>query len=232
MFKYYKALLVILLPLLSVLSLSAQTISFSDSWDDAGFNLAKETNTEVEVVYSIEEFYFDAVDIKGTAMNAVHLPGNLIPNNEGAPDLAGSSQYIALPQGATPVLNVLSFRTETYQNVEVAPAPVLPLDTDNGPMQYNKDETIYSVDAFYPAEPFLLSEATSIRGVDAVILGVTPFQYNPVTKELIVYRDVKLEVSFEGGNGHFGEDRYRSHWFDPILRDRFMCRHKHGVLFI
>ncbi len=64
MFKHYKALLVILLPLLSVLSLSAQTISFSDSWDDAGFNLAKETNTEVEVVYSIEEFYFDAVDIK------------------------------------------------------------------------------------------------------------------------------------------------------------------------
>ena len=222
MFNHYKALLVILLPLLSVLSLSAQTISFSDNWDDAGFNLAKETSTEVEFVYSIEEFYFDAVDIKGTAMNAVHLPGNLIPNNEGAPDLAGSSQYLALPQGATPVLNILSFRTETYQNVEVAPAPVIPLDTDNGPMQYNKDETIYSVDAFYPAEPFLLSEATSIRGVDAVILGVTPFQYNPVTKELIVYRDVKLEVSFEGGNGHFGEDRYRSHWFDPILRDRFM----------
>lgn len=222
MLKHYKVLFFLLLPFLSALTLSAQTISFNDSWDKEGFNLTKESSTAVEFVYSIETFNLDGVDIKGTAMKAVHLPGNLIPNNEGAPDLAGSSQYIAIPQGATPVLNVLSFRTETYQNVEVAPAPRIPLDTDKGPMEYNKDETIYSVDAFYPAEPFLLSTPTSIRGVDAIILGITPFQYNPVTKELIVYRDVKIEVAFEGGNGQFGENRYRSRWFDPILRDRFM----------
>nr|NQU92215.1 hypothetical protein [Bacteroidota bacterium] len=48
---------------------------------------------------------------------------------------------------------------------------------------------------------------------------VTPFQYNPVTKELIVYRDVKVEIIFEGGTGEFGTDRLRSRWFDPILQD-------------
>jgi len=54
------------------------------------------------------------------------------------------------------------------------------------------------------------------------MLGITPFQYNPITKELIVYRDVEVEVSFEGGNNHFGEDRLRSRNWDPILKDAIL----------
>ena len=222
MFGNYKVNLAFLLPLLSVFSLTAQTISFNDSWEKAGFNLTIEAAEGVEVVYSIPEFSMDDVTVKGTSMKAIHLPTVFLPNNEGAPDLAGSGQYIAIPQGATASLNILSYRTETYQNVDVAPAPRIPLETDNSPLYYNKDESIYSTDAFYPSEPFQLSKETTIRGVDAVMLGITPFQYNPVTKELIVYRDIKLEVNFEGGNGQFGEMRYRSRWFDPILRDRLL----------
>ena len=75
---------------------------------------------------------------------------------------------------------------------------------------------------FIHANPVIISEVTKIRGVDAVILGITPFQYNPVTKELIVYRDLKIEVTFEGGNGHFGEDRLRSRWWDPMLSDMLL----------
>jgi hypothetical protein len=222
MLNLYKVYLTLLLVLVSGFSLIAQTIFFNDSWERAGFNLAIEGVEGVEVVYSIQEFYLDEVDVKGISMKAIHLPGIFIPNNEGAPDLPGTSQYIAIPQGATAILNILSYRIETYQDVDVAPAPRIPLETDNSPLEYNKDETIYSTNAYYPAEPFQLSKQTTIRGVDAVILGITPFQYNPVTKELIVYRDIKLEVNFEGGNGQFGDNRYRSRWFDPILRDRFL----------
>ena len=56
-----------------------------------------------------------------------------------------------------------------------------------------------------------------MRGVDVVMLGITPFQYNPVTKELIVYHNIDLEVVFDGGNNQFGDDRLRSRWFDPFL---------------
>ncbi|RLD74795.1 MAG: hypothetical protein DRJ15_17920, partial [Bacteroidetes bacterium] len=221
MFNYYKSTLSLFLSFIA-LAIFAQTFTFNDSWSDTGFNLTQESSTGVELIYSIQEFNMDAVSVKGAEMNAIHLPGNLIPNNEGAPDLAGGGQYIAIPQGASAKLNILSVRTETYENVEVAPAARIPLDTDNSPLYYNKDESIYSVNAFYPAEPFILSEQTTIRGVDAVMLGITPFQYNPVTKQLIVYRDIEVEVSFDGGNGQFGDDRYRSRWFDPILKDNLL----------
>ncbi len=219
---FYKNIIAILIPFITVLSLSAQEVVFTDSWENAGFNLKTHNEQAVKVVYSIENFSMDEVDVKGSSMKAVHLPGVLVPNNEGAPDLAGVSRYIAIPQGAKAKLNVIDYRAEVYTDVAVAPAPRIPLDTDNSPLFYNQDESIYSVDAFYPAEPFKLSEATQLRGVDAVMLGITPFQYNPVSKELIVYRDIELEVVFEGGNGHFGEDRYRSRWFDPILQDHLL----------
>ena len=83
-------------------------------------------------------------------------------------------------------------------------------------MNYVKDMSIYGKDAFYPAVPFTMG-SSYIRGVDAVTVSITPFQYNPVTKDLIVYTNVELVVEFEGGNGHFGEDRLRSPYWDPIL---------------
>ena len=61
-----------------------------------------------------------------------------------------------------------------------------------------------------------------VRGVDARIIGITPFQYNPVTKELIVYRDLNVKVSFSGGNGQVGETRLRNRWWDPILKNLFL----------
>ncbi|MDP4281529.1 MAG: C25 family cysteine peptidase, partial [Bacteroidota bacterium] len=57
------------------------------------------------------------------------------------------------------------------------------------------------------------------RGVDVAMLSITPFQYNPVTKELVVYKDLKLKVHFNGGNSQFGDVAYRNRWWDPILSD-------------
>ncbi|MBM3436369.1 MAG: PKD domain-containing protein, partial [Bacteroidetes bacterium] len=44
----------------------------------------------------------------------------------------------------------------------------------------------------------------------------------PVTRQLVVYRDIEIEVMFNGGNGHFGEDRLRSRWWDPMLSDMLL----------
>ncbi len=196
----------------------AQKVTYPDSWGKSGISLKNENSSGVIVNFSINEFTFTDRDVDGEVMKAVQLPGHFLPNNEGAPDLPGSGRYIAIPQGAKAILKVIASRTEKYSNVNISPAPRIPKDNENGPLVYKKDRKIYTADKFYPSEPVLISPPTKIRGVDAVMLGVTPFQYNPVTKELIVYRDIEIEVTFEGGNGLFGDDSFRSLWFDPILK--------------
>ncbi|NWG28168.1 MAG: T9SS type A sorting domain-containing protein [Ignavibacteriaceae bacterium] len=209
--------LLILFAAFSNLNLQAQVFNYSDSWGLEGFSVETESASGVKLNFSIHQFEMENVDVSGITMKTVHLPGVFLPNDEGAPDLAGTSRFIAIPEGAKASFRVTSFRTESFENVDIAPAFRIPKGNEDGPLSYIKDEKIYNVDAFYPAEPVIISEPTEIRGVDVVQLGITPFQYNPVTKELIVYRDIKVEVDFIGGNGHFGEDRLRSRWFDPIL---------------
>lgn len=205
--------------LFSLQIVQAQKITYPDHLNKAGFSLKEQTRSGVSVSYSVEAFTLVPTVINGRGVNNVELAGSWLPNDEGAPDLPGGGKYIAIPQGAVPVLNIISQRTESYKNIEVAPAPRIPLDTDKGPLQYPTRTDIYSQNAFYPASPVLLSEPSKIRGVDVVMLGVTPFQYNPVTKELVVYRDLEIEITFEGGNGQFGEERLRSRFWDPILED-------------
>ncbi|MFP4469863.1 MAG: C25 family cysteine peptidase [Bacteroidales bacterium] len=203
-------------------ALQAQTYQFNDTWGKAGISLKSEVANGVNVNFSISEFELVDQDVDGVPMKSIKIAKHFLPNDEGAPNLPGFSRFIAIPQGAQAVLNVKNYRVETISDVEISPAPRIPLDTEDGPMEFKKNDRIYSQNAFYPQNPFLLSEQTQLRGVDAVILGITPFQYNPVTKELLVYRDIEVEVSFEGGNGIYGEERLRSRWFDPILQDNLL----------
>jgi hypothetical protein len=222
--KVLKPVRLALLTLLvfSLTALTAQSYHYESTWGEAGMTIKKESVSGVKVNFSIEQFQLIEQEVDGEMMQNINLPMSFLPNNEGAPNVPGFSRFIAIPQGAEAILNVTNYRVETIENVEVAPSPRIPFDSDDSPLLFRKDEKIYNNDAFYPVNPFQVSEITQIRGVDAVIIGITPFQYNPVSKELLVYRDVEMEVTFKGGNGHIGDNRLRNRWFDPILQDAFI----------
>ncbi|HKK68937.1 MAG TPA: C25 family cysteine peptidase, partial [Bacteroidales bacterium] len=196
-----------------------QVYQYDDNWSEQGFTLKEARTNQTVLEYSLEEFSLQNIDIKGEAMKKVALPGHFLPNDEGAPDLPGKGRYIAVPNHADVELVITNMRKETIENVSVAPAPRIPKDDEPGPLQYSKDEKIYQKNAFYPQNPVNISQKEKVRGVDVVMLGITPFQYNPVTKELVVLRDIELELQYTGGTGEFGQDKYRSRWFDPLLQD-------------
>jgi len=217
-----KIILLLTLAIFAAFGVNAQKFTYSDSWGKAGFNLLESKSNAVQVVFSVPEFSLDDVTVNGQNMKNVILPGTFLFNDQGKPNLPGKGNYIAIPTGATPKLTIVSQRTEIFHNVEISPAPRIPLDLEDGPLDYSKDMTVYSKNALFPESPVQISEIQQIRGVDVVILGITPFQYNPVTKDLIVYKDLKVELSFEGGNGQFGDQAFRSRWWDPIMNDNIL----------
>jgi PKD repeat protein len=195
-----------------------QTISYSDNWSNPGFNLTSQKSSGVEVVYSIKDFSIESMNVKGEIMENIELSGCFLPTVKGEPNLPGSSRFIAIPQGSNPIITIVDYRTETYKNINVSPSKALPFDTQKQTEEYEKG-SVYSKNALYPQTPVMKSKITQLRGVDVIELGVMPFQYNPVTKDLIVYKDIRIKVDFQGGNGKFGNNRLRSRWFDPILQD-------------
>lgn len=214
-------LLATLLAVLFIIPASAQRMDFEfqDARGQAGFNLSQESLSGISVFHTVPKLSLYDFEVENESFKMIDMAGVFLPNNEGAPNLPGNGRFVALPKGARAQLTVHSVKKKVLQNIDLMPAPNIPMANEDEPLRYEKDMAIYGKDAWYPANPFQLSEPASIRGVDVVMLGVTPFQYNPVSKELIIYYDVDLEVSFEGGAASVGENRLRSRWWDPILQD-------------
>lgn len=184
------------------------------------FKVENSTRSNLELSLTIDNFSLQNDRHDDLEGQTIIMNGIFLPNEAGKPNIPVVSRYVAIPRGANVNVNVKNQVTETFHGVELLPAPELPLDDDKTPMKYYRDEDVYNTDSFFPAQPIITSEPTKIRDVDVVILSVTPFQYNPVSKELVVTRKLNLEVSFEGGNGVFGGDpRYRSTAWDHIIRD-------------
>lgn len=200
----------------------SQELSFPDKLFPGGISLAESDENGARITFSISSLRIETVNLDDEKVKKPVLTDCLLPNEAGAPDLPGSGRYIAIPLGSLPKLKATYHRSDTIFDIDIAPAPDIPADNDNRPLRYKKNPLIYRKDAFYPADPVKLSEPTRVRGVDAVIIGITPFRYNPVTRQLVVLRDLEIEITYMGGEGKFGEERYQSRWWDPVLEDIFM----------
>ena len=213
--KNFIKLIALMVLVLGTGVIMAQTYTFPVKGTQ-GFALSQSTRDGAHISYQLGQFSLSQIEYRGEEMSEISINAISIPNDEGLPNLPVESRMMAIPQGATPILNVVHAETQTYQNVNIAPALRIQMENEEPDMNYKKDMKVYGKNALYPENPFTIG-VSNLRGVDIVNVAICPFQYNPVTKELVVYTDIELSLSYEGGNGHFGDDRLRSPYFDPIL---------------
>ncbi|MFA5419268.1 MAG: C25 family peptidase propeptide domain-containing protein, partial [Bacteroidales bacterium] len=196
-----------------------QNVKLSNTWGKQGITLLNQNPQNLRMNFSVEDYVVTPITVDNEAMSAITMEGVMLQNSEGAPNLPAFSKFVAVPQGATVSVNIPNKRTEPVLGYSIAPAPRIPKDDDLGPLHYAKNPDIYNSNAFYPASPVIVSPVQKIRGLDVVLISISPFQYNPVTGELIVNRDMEIEVNFEGGTGQFGDNRLQSRWWEPIIHD-------------
>ena len=223
--KQFSLYLILMAGILLTTSSMAQSVQYTDAWSNEGFSIRSQQHDGVEIDFSIHGLHFSDIILQGEKMTEIGLPGSFLFNDEGCPNLPGNGRLIAIPNGSVPKLKILKVREEIMSGMEIVPAPRIPKENESGPLQQEKNPQVYTTDAYYPADPVTMSASMEIRGVQAVMLGITPFRYNPVTKELRIIRDLSIAISFEGGNGQFGEERLRSRFWDPILEDEIGRAH-------
>lgn len=194
---------------------AAQTFTYPANGQQ-GFHLTEKTRDGVHISYNLGTFTMHPLNYRGEDMSEISISAITLPNAAGCPNLPTDSRMIAIPQNAKATLNVVSYETELIKNVNIAPALRIQAESEEPDMNYVKDSKVYEKNAFYPESPFAMGESY-IRGVNAVTVAITPFQYNPVTKELLVYKNIEISVDYEGGDGRFCDNRLRSPYWDPIL---------------
>ena len=122
----------------------------------------------------------------------------------GVPLLPMHSVPLGLPSLGMPQVTVVEAESQTVEGYRVYPAPAVELEEDSETPRivetFARDADAYSADTFYPGP---LAEATStgfLRDQPLFQLRLYPFQYNPLRRELRIYRRLRLQVTLpEGG---------------------------------
>ena len=185
------------------------------------FTITASDSKHISLRFELGDFSIDTLMREGELMHTVTAKGIVAPNDYGLPNLPTFNRFIAIPQGAKVVVEAKTMRDEIISGINIAPS--VGSQCENEPERpFFKDPKVYANNAFYPSEAVRTAEPQQLRGVDAIHLGVCPVQFNPVTKKIAVHRQIDIDIHFEGGNGHFGDDRLRSRYWDPILRNNIL----------
>ncbi|MBR4392065.1 MAG: T9SS type A sorting domain-containing protein [Bacteroidales bacterium] len=185
------------------------------------FTILESDNNHVSLHFDLGDFSIDTILYNGEIMHTVTTKGIMVPNEFGQPDLPTFNRFVAIPQGANAVVEVKMSRDELMSGVNIAPSIGSQCENE-AERVLCKDSLIYSTNRFFPLESVRTDAPQTWRGVDVIHLGLCPVQFNPVTKEIAIHRQMDIEIRFEGGNGHFGDDRLRSPYWDPILRNNLL----------
>ena len=185
------------------------------------FTITASDPNHLNIHFELNDFSIDTVRCNGELMHTIVTNGIVCPNEYGLPDLPTFNRFIAIPQGATATFELSTMRDGCMTGIDIAPS--IGSQCENDPERtFFKDPKVYDCNSFYPATAYYVAAPQQLRGVDVIHLGISPFQFNPVTKELAFHREMDIDIRFDGGNGHFGDDRLRSPYWDPILRNTIL----------
>ncbi len=182
------------------------------------FTITSSDPNHLNIHFELNDFSIDTMRCDGELMHTIATKSIVCPNEYGLPDLPTFNRFIAIPQGAKATVEVRTIRNGCTTGIDIAPS--IGSQCENDPERaFFKDSKVYASNNFYPAAVYCVADPQQLRGVDVIHLGINPFQFNPVTKELAIHREMDIDIRFEGGNGHFGDDRLRSPYWDPILKN-------------
>ena len=161
------------------------------------------SSSEEEIVIDVKVGGFFQSAVKTQRGKEVIISGEDMASMlvAGAPDLPMYPISMIIGNTAEMKVSVVESSYVDFENIEVAPSKgnfsreINPADV---PYVYGE---VYQQDDFYPSQPAALDNPYILRDYRGQNMMVYPYAYNPVTKTLRVYTDLRLSVKKVSDNG-------------------------------
>ncbi|MNJ86087.1 Gingipain R2 precursor [compost metagenome] len=179
------------------------------------FQLRSENPEAISLEHHFKEKAFQYREINGQSTIDFAKTFKVLTHEKGAPALPLFHETIQLPAKGNPSIEIIYGEPAIFENVVIAPSKgVLKRNVEPGSVAYSFGE-VYSQNSFYPGNAATLKTPFIWRAMRGVVVEVAPYQYNPVTKQLKVYKDIRIKVNtntaVSGENELNGET-------DPVMK--------------
>lgn len=118
--------------------------------------------------------------------------------NVGEASLPVITKFVQIPDYKNVTINIIGSSYNVYHNFEIYPYQELPSRNSNISGNFIKDNSYYSTNTYMPEQIVSIKEIAVMAGTRIAVININPVQYNPVTKELKVYRNVTFELNYSG----------------------------------
>ena len=162
--------------------------------------------TSLRATFSYGSIESIEVSTERGTFSEIAIEGTYASGEIGTPELPASHQLLAVPFGATPRVNVISYTTTDYCLSDYGIGTLIPHQPSVRKDQ-NLDEVefVYNAAAYQTRSLASAPEATievqgTMRGIRIGSLVINPVSYNPASNILRVFNNIEVEVSFDGAD--------------------------------
>lgn len=161
------------------------------------------------------------IEFDGAKINLQDLkfPGATSFAQPGEPDLPSLNIFAGVPQQGEVEVQVLENQTEVFSGIEVKPAISLSIYETPLRAEPEHESEVYKQNKFFPEQIIEVSSLGYMREIRVVNLRLHPVHYNPVKKELIVSKRLKIMVKFQSKPE-----------FNPVIDNSFEEIYKHTII--
>ncbi len=175
---------------------------------------------------SLPAISLNAVTLNGREYKQVDLPAADYlfrgeSDDAGKPNVPILTTMLAIPDQAGIQLNVTYSGFDTFEDIDLAPVQPSPAESSAEDVPFTIDQAAYDQDAFYPGDLAGSEDPVIMRDVRMAQISLYPVQYNPVRRELRVYRDLSVSISYTNDNvinPKLTRQTYLSDGFYPIYK--------------
>ena len=114
----------------------------------------------------------------------------------GDPDVPIFSQLVNIPEKRKIEYDIEIISQETIKDVNIIPSQKLLLSTEESFGEFQINRELYATDNFFPENIFEVTNQSIMRDYIFSRILVNPFRYNPVKKELIIIKKIKITLNY------------------------------------
>ncbi|MFP4620241.1 MAG: C25 family cysteine peptidase [Bacteroidales bacterium] len=184
-----------------------QSVSRVDlkSTRETGFQVVQKKPEGLKAVNKLAQFQLTDKTTPEGLFKTIETEGFVKSFSKGYPDLPVKTKLLQIPEGAKVEVKVKEYKEELIPlkqrgiHQKIIPAQPSRPKSQEDDQKFFYNERVYQTNRFWGREPVKVKELGTMRGVRLGRLEISPFQYNPVSNQLKVIKDLEFEIDFIGG---------------------------------
>jgi len=182
------------------------------------FTLVQENGNHYTINFSMEDIQLETVGDYTKIIAESSATTSIV----GLPKLPLFTSLIEIERGSEYTINYEVKKSQKIKNVNIFPNQSMVDGLERSEIK-DIDQDYYTSNQLYPSNKIFLSDPMIMRDIDISILSLIPFEYNPKSQELEIYKSIEITLTKSVSEHQLKKREIpKSRVFEKIYKDHIL----------